>query len=582
MVLTAAARVLSRAAAIVAEDAAATAGPVAVELSRERGRSRVRAAAAAQAQAQAAAPTFRPPPKSSVSGFAAYSAAAGSSATAGPSSAGQATATAPDVRARSPPRWSDLRKAAAEEDEECPQDMTAYTRYSLSDPLDYAKPPKPSVEVPRPKRPDPVHVGADEGPSGLGAYTPYSLGDPLDYDMKQVREVSPRRSPRWSDLRKAAAEEAEEDCPSDMTAQTAFSLSDPLDYGKPRPTSPKSHLERAPPVFVGKEDARGPTDMTASTMYSMSDPLDYDMKNVREVRQRRAPRWSDLRKAAAEEDEESPHDMTAATRYSLSDPLDYNSPARPSVEVQRPKRPEFKPVFVGREKDEGCPEDMSAMTRYSMSDPMDIEEDVRRGKLGEVKRPARPIGQVGNAMSDPLNAEFSRRERKQDAVKAEEVEEEKIENARDTVEALASEALAKPAPELPPLNVEEDDEPIALRASTVPTSRLGRLFHYGSLGASLAFGAATESIRRTTGGGGSGSVMMNEANVRRLVATLGRMRGAALKLGQFMSIQGESSLVMCADTRQQHASSRDRTSPAPGSAACQLHARMADGESYEV
>ena len=33
---------------------------------------------------------------------------------------------------------------------------------------------------------------------------------------------------------------------------------------------------------------------------------------------------------------------------------------------------------------------------------------------------------------------------------------------------------------------------------------------------------------------------MSDANVRRLVATLGRMRGAALKLGQFMSIQGTS------------------------------------------
>lgn len=31
---------------------------------------------------------------------------------------------------------------------------------------------------------------------------------------------------------------------------------------------------------------------------------------------------------------------------------------------------------------------------------------------------------------------------------------------------------------------------------------------------------------------------MSDANIRRLVSTLGRMRGAALKLGQFMSIQG--------------------------------------------
>ena len=59
----------------------------------------------------------------------------------------------------------------------------------------------------------------------------------------------------------------------------------------------------------------------------------------------------------------------------------------------------------------------------------------------------------------------------------------------------------------------------------------------------MSFGAASESLRRSTGGSGEkGSVFMSDANVRRLVASLGRMRGAALKLGQFMSIQGESAL----------------------------------------
>ncbi|WVQ96220.1 hypothetical protein IAU59_003324 [Kwoniella sp. CBS 9459] len=86
--------------------------------------------------------------------------------------------------------------------------------------------------------------------------------------------------------------------------------------------------------------------------------------------------------------------------------------------------------------------------------------------------------------------------------------------------------------------LEEEDTPVVLRASKVPSSRIGRLFHYGSLAASLSFGAASESIRRTTEGNkSSGSVFMSDANIRRLVATLGRMRGAALKLGQFMSIQ---------------------------------------------
>lgn len=57
-------------------------------------------------------------------------------------------------------------------------------------------------------------------------------------------------------------------------------------------------------------------------------------------------------------------------------------------------------------------------------------------------------------------------------------------------------------------------------------------------------GAASEALRRATSTpkeGDASSVFMSEANVRRLVDKLSRMRGAALKLGQFMSIQGESS-----------------------------------------
>ncbi|KZV65275.1 ABC1-domain-containing protein [Peniophora sp. CONT] len=75
----------------------------------------------------------------------------------------------------------------------------------------------------------------------------------------------------------------------------------------------------------------------------------------------------------------------------------------------------------------------------------------------------------------------------------------------------------------------------ALQSSHVPSSRIGRFFHYGGLAASLGYGAATELLRG--GGGSSGSLMMTEANISRLVGKLSQMRGAALKVGQFLSIQ---------------------------------------------
>ncbi|KAF9064738.1 ABC1 family-domain-containing protein [Rhodocollybia butyracea] len=79
-----------------------------------------------------------------------------------------------------------------------------------------------------------------------------------------------------------------------------------------------------------------------------------------------------------------------------------------------------------------------------------------------------------------------------------------------------------------------------LQSSRVPSSKLGRLFHYGGLAASLGYGAASELLRPTipsASDGSNRSVMLSDANISRLVSKLSQMRGAALKLGQFLSIQ---------------------------------------------
>lgn len=55
----------------------------------------------------------------------------------------------------------------------------------------------------------------------------------------------------------------------------------------------------------------------------------------------------------------------------------------------------------------------------------------------------------------------------------------------------------------------------------------------------MAFGVLGESFRRATGGNSEGSLMLSAGNMERLVAKLSRMRGAALKLGQMISFQGE-------------------------------------------
>ncbi|XP_076463711.1 atypical kinase COQ8B, mitochondrial-like [Babylonia areolata] len=87
------------------------------------------------------------------------------------------------------------------------------------------------------------------------------------------------------------------------------------------------------------------------------------------------------------------------------------------------------------------------------------------------------------------------------------------------------------------------------RERRVPANRISRLMSYGGLAAGLGAGAIAEMTRRSlglkqedklTGGLVQASPFLTEANVERIVNTLCRVRGAALKLGQIISIQDNS------------------------------------------
>lgn len=86
------------------------------------------------------------------------------------------------------------------------------------------------------------------------------------------------------------------------------------------------------------------------------------------------------------------------------------------------------------------------------------------------------------------------------------------------------------------------------KATRVPASRVGRLMSYGGLAAGLGLGALAEVARRTMGMAdpktditaavlGGDNPFLTQANINRIVDTLCRVRGAALKLGQILSIQ---------------------------------------------
>lgn len=82
--------------------------------------------------------------------------------------------------------------------------------------------------------------------------------------------------------------------------------------------------------------------------------------------------------------------------------------------------------------------------------------------------------------------------------------------------------------------------------SEVPSTRLARIFHYGSLAAGMGIGAARQGIKHYASGSTETltvkSLLLSPANIERMAKKFSKMRGAALKIGQMMSFQDLSIL----------------------------------------
>jgi predicted unusual protein kinase regulating ubiquinone biosynthesis (AarF/ABC1/UbiB family) len=82
------------------------------------------------------------------------------------------------------------------------------------------------------------------------------------------------------------------------------------------------------------------------------------------------------------------------------------------------------------------------------------------------------------------------------------------------------------------------------RSSPVPSGRLSRFLEIGAAASQMALGGAAEKVRRLAQKAEAGlpSALLTADNARVLAMRLSRLRGAAMKVGQMLSLEGDSVL----------------------------------------
>jgi predicted unusual protein kinase regulating ubiquinone biosynthesis (AarF/ABC1/UbiB family) len=101
------------------------------------------------------------------------------------------------------------------------------------------------------------------------------------------------------------------------------------------------------------------------------------------------------------------------------------------------------------------------------------------------------------------------------------------------------------------------------KPAVIPQTRLGRLARIGLAAAELAAGSVLEGLQglARSGRAKTGSAAFSVRNARRLAARLAHLRGAAMKLGQMISLQGDD--VLPAEFAQALAVLRAEAAPMP-------------------
>ncbi|CEG46807.1 atypical abc1 abc1-a protein kinase [Plasmopara halstedii] len=111
---------------------------------------------------------------------------------------------------------------------------------------------------------------------------------------------------------------------------------------------------------------------------------------------------------------------------------------------------------------------------------------------------------------------------------------------KDSIQLTKVDEKNETKPKFSTPSIEEKEPPKKVwEERHVPSSPLSRILGFGGLAARLAVGTAAEIVR-SGGKNGTYNALVSDANVEKLAETLCTMRGAALKLGQMLSIQDEA------------------------------------------
>ena len=113
--------------------------------------------------------------------------------------------------------------------------------------------------------------------------------------------------------------------------------------------------------------------------------------------------------------------------------------------------------------------------------------------------------------------------------------------------AYSTKASDSPADETPPgiVGLSETQE-FEMQQSEVPSTRLARIFHYGTLAGSMGISSASDGLKQYAQGNRKDislkSLFLSPSNIERMAKKFSKMRGAALKIGQMLSFQDSSIL----------------------------------------